>query len=59
MRTTRQVGNVGYMRSNAVKLLAWTGVIAALLVLPVSRKLARRERPPVQVEVQDTARVAV
>jgi hypothetical protein len=42
--------------TDLLRLLAWTGVLAVLLLLPVSRKVARR---PVQVEVHDAARVAV
>jgi hypothetical protein len=44
--------------TDMLRLLAWTGVIAALLLPPVSQKLARREGQSVHVDVQDAARVA-
>jgi hypothetical protein len=54
-RSILYFGGLG-VGTDVLRLLAWTGVIAALLLLPVSRKVARR---PVQVEVHDAARVAV
>jgi hypothetical protein len=43
--------------TDMLRLLAWTAVIVALLLLPVSRKLARqRERPLIAAAVRPSAR---
>ena len=45
--------------ADLLRLLAWTGVIVALLLLPVSRKLERqRERPAAARGVRPTPRLA-
>jgi hypothetical protein len=54
-RSILYFGGLG-VGTDLLRVLAWTGVIAALLLLPVSRRVERR---PVQVEVHDAARVAV
>ena len=48
-RSILYFGGLG-VATDMLRLLAWTGVIVALLLLPVSRKLARQRERPVDAE---------